>query len=117
MIIRNSIVPKLFSVFISAYAITLYPYIFIRDEGNEITINHERIHLKQQKELLVIGFYILYVLFWLVNLVRYRSFFLAYSAIPFEREAYQNEEDWVYTLNRKKYAWIKYISPSGPKSS
>jgi hypothetical protein len=116
MIITNSIIPKIFSVFIDVYAITLYPFVFIRDEGNEITINHERIHLKQQKELLIIGFYFLYIIFWLVNLIRYRSFFLAYSAIPFEREAYQNEENWVYTLNRKAFAWWKYISPGGPKT-
>ena len=117
MIIKNSKIPKYLSIFISIYAITLYPYVFIRDEGNERTINHERIHLKQQKELLVIGFYVLYFVFWVINLIRYRSFLLAYSAIPFEREAYQNEEDWVYTLNRKRFGWLKYISTSGPKST
>ena len=109
MIIRNSIVPRLLSVFISAYAVAIYPWIFIRDEGNEVVINHERIHLHQQKELLLIGFYFLYVMFWLIGLVRYRSFFTAYYEIPFEREARANEGDWVYTLNRKRWAWRHYI--------
>lgn len=108
MIVRNSIVPKLFSVFINAYAITLYPFIFIRDEGNEVTINHEKIHLAQQKELLVIGFYVLYVMYWLINLAKYRDVYTAYAQIPFELEAYQNDENWVYLLNRKRFDWWKY---------
>tara|TARA_A100001515_G_scaffold80527_1_gene63864 strand:+ start:162 stop:491 length:330 start_codon:yes stop_codon:yes gene_type:complete len=109
MIIKNSIVPKLFSVFINVYAIALYPFVFIRDEGNEVVINHERIHLKQQRELWVIGFYLLYVLFWLINLVRYRDTATAYYELPFEREARVNESDWVYLLNRKRFAWTKYL--------
>tara|TARA_B100000900_G_C20555706_1_gene706721 strand:+ start:67 stop:396 length:330 start_codon:yes stop_codon:yes gene_type:complete len=109
MIIRNSIVPRLLSVFINAYAVTIYPWIFIRDEGNDVTINHERIHLKQQRELWLVGFYLLYVVFWLIGLVRYRSAQIAYEQIPFEREAYQNDKDWVYLLNRKSHAWRHYI--------
>jgi hypothetical protein len=109
MIIRNSRIPRLFSVFISVYAITLYPFVFIKDEGNEVTVNHERIHLAQQKELLVVGFYLLYVLFWLIGVVRYRNFQRAYNEIPFEREAYANDTIWTYLLNRKRFAWTKYI--------
>ena len=108
MIVRNSIIPKLFSVFINVYAITLYPYVFIRDNGNERVITHERIHLKQQRELWIVGFYLLYVFFWLVGVVRYRDFHKAYMDIPFEKEAYSNDESWVYLLNRKRFAWMKY---------
>ena len=106
---KNSIIPKLSSIFINVYAITIYPFIFIRDEGNERTLNHERIHLKQQAELLLIPFYLLYVGFWLFNLLKYRDSQKAYFEIPFEREAYQNDSNWVYTLNRKKFAWVNYI--------
>ena len=108
-IIKNSNIPKLASVFINVYAITLYPYIFISDDGNETTICHEMIHIKQQKELLIVGFYFLYVLSWLVNLPTHRSFHKAYRNIPFEREAYANEKDPLYVINRKKHSWINYI--------
>ena len=108
---KNSIIPKLSSVFINVYAITIWPFVFIRDEGNDKTINHERIHLKQQAELLVLPFYVLYVLFWAINLVRYRNSQEAYYAIPFEQEAYHNDHDWAYLLNRKRFAWLKYINP------
>ena len=117
MIIKNSIIPKLASVFINVYAITLWPFIFIRDEGNEQTIRHEKIHLEQQKELFLIGFYLLYVMFWIVGLFRYRSTQIAYYEIPFEREAYSNDENWVYLLNRKRHDWTKYISASGSEST
>ena len=109
MIVKNSKIPKYMSIFINVYAITLYPYVFIRDDGNERVINHEKIHLRQQKELWIIGFYMLYVAFWLYNLILFRSFYKAYWEIPFEREAYDNDTDWVYLLNRKKHAWRHYI--------
>ena len=112
MIIKNSKVLKFISSFTSIHAIALYPFILIADEGNEETINHERIHIIQQKELFIIGFYLLYILFFVIGLLRYRSIFIAYSSIPFEREAYANEDDWVYTLNRKRFAWRHYISAS-----
>ena len=117
MIIKNSIIPKLSSVFINVYAITLWPFVFIRDEGNERTINHEKIHLAQQKELFLVGFYLLYVAFWIIGLFKYRSTQIAYYEIPFEREAYANDGDWVYLLNRKPHAWRKYISVGGSESS
>ena len=109
MIVKNSKIPKYASIFINVYAITLYPYVFIRDEGNDRVINHERIHLKQQRELWILGFYMLYVAFWLFNLIIYRSFQKAYNEIPFEREAYANDGDWVYLFNRKPHAWRHYI--------
>ena len=112
MIIKNSIVPKLASVFIDVYAITLWPFIFVRDEGNPITLNHENIHLKQQKELLLVGFYVLYTIFWLIGMVKYKNSHKAYVEIPFEREAYANQGDWVYILNRKRHSWTKYLSAS-----
>ena len=46
-------------------AITLYPFIFVRNESDKYDkelINHERINLRQQKELLVLFFYIWYFL-------------------------------------------------------
>ena len=109
MIVKNSKIPKYMSIFINVYAITLYPFVFIRDEGNDITVNHERIHLKQQRELWIVGFYMLYVAFWLVGLMLKRSFQQAYEWIPFEKEAYANDHDMVYLFNRKKHAWRNYI--------
>lgn len=92
-------------------AMNILGVIFARKSANPLsakTINHEGIHTAQMKELLYIGFYILYVLEWLYRLVR--SIFTkenAYRSISFEREAYDHDEDMDYLENRKPYAQWK----------
>ena len=102
----------LLSIFIKIDAITLWPVVVSREPMDQITINHERIHLKQQEELLVIGFYILYVYYWIRGMKKYegskRQRMLAYRNNPFEREAYQHQMSDIYTMRRKAYAWWEY---------
>ncbi len=109
IIIKNSKIPELLSIFISINAITLWPFIIFKGEVNDEVVRHERIHIMQQRELLVIFFYLLYVVFWIFNLVKYRNSYLAYANLPFEREAYANDHDEFYILNRKTFAWLNYI--------
>ena len=70
-------------------------------------INHERIHTAQQRELLFIPFYIIYLIEWFIRLMLYRSSKKAYYNISFEREAYRHGKDLNYLKNRKHYSWIK----------
>ena len=73
-----------------------------------VLVNHEMIHIKQQKELFVVGFYALYVYFWVVNLIWHRmSAADAYRMIPFEIEAYDNQDNLNYLQSRPKFAWFK----------
>ena len=72
-------------------------------------INHERIHTAQQRELLFVPFYIIYVLEWLFRLIQYRNRNKAYLNISFEREAYKNGKNLEYLRSRKLFAWLKYI--------
>ena len=108
--IENSRVPVILSYVspINISAITLGPFIFSRGVMDEVTKRHEEIHWEQTKELLFFGFWILYFVYWVIGLIKYRSGAFAYQQIPFEQEAYQNDEDWVYLLNRKQFAWRKY---------
>ncbi len=69
-------------------------------------MRHEQIHLRQQKEMLVIPFYVFYLLFYLYNLFRFRNHHKAYKQIPFEREAYRHEKETDYLLTRKLWAWV-----------
>lgn len=106
-------------IFISKYivpkgfvGITLFPFIFLKREElkkNEVLINHEKIHLKQQLELLVIFFYLFYFIEWFLKLIKYRNFEKAYKNISFEREAYENEKKGYYIEDRKFWAFLNYI--------
>lgn len=112
-VITNSKIPKYLSFFINIYAITIYPFIIFSDKGSVVTLNHERIHIRQQLELLVVGFYFLYILFWIIGFIKNIKskdrLNLAYNYIPFEKEAYDNDKKLIYILERKPYAWVKYI--------
>lgn len=80
-------------------AITLYPFIFVHNDSDKYDkelINHECIHLQQQKELLVLFFYIWYFLDFLFKYLRYRNWDKAYRNIIFEREAYNNQSNLDY---------------------
>ena len=88
--------------------IALWPFAFIVPElkDDKEIHNHEQIHLAQQRELWVIPFYVLYVLFWVQGLLRRDV--VAYLSIPFEREAYTNQDDPYYLGYRKRFAWVGY---------
>lgn len=93
-IIYNKIIP-----FKGFAAITIWPFIFTRKKQlSNVVINHENIHGKQQLELLIIPFYIIYFIEWL---------FKGYSNISFEKEAYSNQNNLSYLKVRKHYAMWK----------
>jgi hypothetical protein len=90
--------------------ITLYPFIFAKDEEalkDDIFLNHEKIHLAQQKELLVIGFYLIYAIEFAYQYIIYRDSFKAYWNISFEREAYANEKNPEYLSTRERFSQWK----------
>ena len=97
---------KLFGMFTG---ITLWPFIFIfADEVSYRLINHERIHLRQQRELWLLGFYWLYVWDFVRNYWSSRSWSRSYRLIRFEKEAYDRQNQKDYLDIREKHAWKKY---------
>lgn len=78
-------------------------------KSNFVLINHERIHLMQQLEMLVVFFFIFYSIEFMVRLFLFRNWNLAYRNISFEREAYFNEKDLEYLKSRPKWSFIKYL--------
>lgn len=91
--------------------LNLFGFFFTKDASwiDKYVVNHERIHDAQQRELLYIIFYLLYILEWAVRIVQYRNFHKAYMAISFEKEAYAHGDDLSYLKQRKHYAWIKHL--------
>lgn len=93
-------------------AIVIYPFIFTRDKHlkeNDVTMNHEKIHVRQVIEMLIIPFYLWYVLEFFIRLIQYKDKHIAYLNISFEREAYTNENDLNYLKKRKLWTFFKYI--------
>ena len=94
-------------------ALILWPFIFVRKDEEkyytDVVERHEYIHGEQQKEMLILFFYLWYLVEWLIKLVYYRNRMTAYKNISFEREAYKNQNDLAYLDIRKHYAWTKYI--------
>ncbi len=92
--------------------ITIYPFVFLKNKklkNDVVLINHEKIHLRQQIELLIIPFYIIYLIEFLIRLIKYRKWYLAYRNISFEREAYRNENDLNYLKSRPFLAFINFL--------
>ena len=88
--------------------LAVWPFIFLDPQYvSDRLIQHEEIHLKQQVELLVVGFYILYAFYFIKNYIRYRKFYISYRKIPFEIEAFEHQETKNYLENRKRFAWLK----------
>jgi len=92
--------------------IALWPFIILRKKEMKKDLrilNHERIHLQQQAELLVLFFYFWYLIEFLVRWVHYKNRDQAYRNISFEREAYTNEKDLNYLKKRSFYSFMKFI--------
>jgi hypothetical protein len=95
-----------------ANAMALYPIMLFKSKrlkSDQRIINHEKIHFRQQHELLILPFYILYLSQYLINRLKYKDHDLAYRNISFEKEAYSNDHDLTYLKNRKAYAWVRYM--------
>ncbi len=95
-----------------ARAITLYPFVLLRyadDRLDPVLLNHERIHLRQQLELLIIPFYVWYLAEYVWHRRRGMSHVDSYLRISFEQEAYANEHRLGYLRQRHSFAFRKYL--------
>ena len=102
-IVTNNMIP-----FKGYGAITIWPFIFARNTLSRFAINHENIHGEQQKEMLLVFFYIWYAIEYIVRLVIYRNHKEAYHNISFEQEAYIYQYDTIQ--ERKHFIWLKYVT-------
>lgn len=95
-------------------AIALWPFILakkrFRQQGLPASLlRHEMIHWRQQRELLLLPFYFLYVLEWMLKLLVYGRWYKAYRAVSFEREAYRFEHEIGYLKSRRPFAFLRFL--------
>ena len=98
-------------------AITLFGHVFTKMSKTQLEqflnttrgrtmANHEFIHMLQANTFKTkyFGFYMYYIGYWIKNLFTWGFNMNAYYAIPFEKEAYQNENN----LNYYESDWKNY---------
>jgi len=93
-----------FNIKMGIGGLAVFPFIIVpREECKEDTrlINHEKIHIRQQVELLFVGFVILYF---------FELYKKGYMGISFEKEAYKNQHNLEYLKTRKWFSFYKYIN-------
>jgi len=130
-VIYNNIIP-----FKGSKAVTIWPLIFARKSAKwlkDYEENHEKIHLRQQLEVLIASaaviaalilifgwswwwmltslfvYYAGYGIDYAIRYVAYGSPHEAYRNIAVEQEAYLNERDMAYLNQRKAFVWVKYL--------
>ncbi|HEX8016463.1 MAG TPA: hypothetical protein VF465_14635 [Flavobacterium sp.] len=106
LIVAKYLIPKGYR------GMAVYPFILIKyykDQVNVIFLNHEKIHLRQQLEMLILPFFIWYILEFFIRFIQYKNRDLAYRNISFEREAYENETNLTYLKKRSFFQFLKYI--------
>lgn len=96
MVIYNKLIP-----FEGFKAINLFGIIFARKPLSSKDLVHEWVHTQQMKELLYIGFYLIYLIEWVVRL--FINGKQAYNKISFEQEAYNFTGG-----QRGAFGWLKY---------
>lgn len=92
--------------------ITLWPFIVMRTanlQEDRVFINHEKIHIRQQAEMMVIFFFLWYFFEYLFRLLQYRDRYIAYLNISFEREAYTRELELDYLKKRSFWSFLAYL--------
>ena len=107
LIVTKYLIPKGYR------GLAVFPFVFVKygvDKGNKIFVNHEKIHLRQQLELLIIPFFVFYLTEYLVRLAQYKNADLAYRNISFEREAYANELNLAYLRERSFLRFLDYLA-------
>lgn len=92
--------------------VSLWPFVILKNKDLKEDINfvnHEKIHLRQQIELLILPFYIWYLAEYIYRWFQYKDGFLAYKNISFEREAYSQEMKENYLEERKFWAFLQFV--------
>jgi hypothetical protein len=106
VIVSRYLIPKGFR------GITLFPFVIVSGYDlklDSVIINHEKIHIRQQVELLVLPFFIWYGIEFLIKWLIHKDKYFAYRNISFEREAYSNEKDPSYLKQRSFWSFLKYL--------
>ncbi|WGK65434.1 hypothetical protein [Croceiramulus getboli] len=92
--------------------LTIYPFVILKEETlktDQVFLNHESIHLRQQLEMGILPFFVWYSVEFIIRYLRTGNAYTAYRAISFEQEAYTEESNGAYLQERKFWAFLRFI--------
>jgi len=89
-------------------AISLCPLGIYIEKYDKYIVNHERIHWRQQIEMLILPFYMWYLTELFIKRI-YMNKRDAYLSLSFEKEAFKNQNNLDYLNKRKPYSWFKHF--------
>lgn len=94
-------------------AMALWPFVIYKDKKtseNKVIQNHEKIHHRQQIELLILPFYIWYIIEYWAGMFKHKfKHEISYRNISFEIEAYKHESNMTYLKKRAYFSHWKYF--------
>ena len=93
------------------YGIAIFPFLILKNKNlvyDKIFLNHEKIHFRQQLEMLIIPYYFIYFTELAANLFIYKNMEEAQLNICFEREAFEMQQDMDYLKNRRFWAFLDW---------
>lgn len=105
LIVSKFLVPNGFS------GISIYPFILLKNsdlKNDEVFLNHEKIHLRQQIQLAIVLFFVWYALEYFYLLIKKQNKRNAYRNISFEKEAYDNEDNLDYLKKKQWWNFLNY---------
>lgn len=104
--IYNKVIP-----FKGYKAVTIWPFIFVRKGARFTAVDerHEEIHGRQQVELLLLPFFILYFAEWVVRFLWHLNVKEAYKNLSFEKEAFAHQSDEGYLDKRRHYEEFRIL--------
>ncbi len=94
-------------------AMALWPLLIFKDQesrNNKVVFNHEKIHHRQQLELLILPYYIWYFLeYWYAMFKNGFRHHTSYMQVSFEKEAFANESKLDYLDTRPFLSSLNYF--------
>ena len=106
LIISKYFIPKGYQ------GVTVFPFVILKEKLQKddlVLINHEKIHLRQQSELLVLPFFVWYFVEFMIRWFVYKDRNKAYRNVSFEREAYAYESDLGYLKTNSFWSFIRFL--------
>jgi len=95
-----------------ALAAACWPLLIVKDEkGIAVWVmNHEKIHLRQQLSLLIVGSLVLWIIEYIHGRIFLRlSAYETYLHMSGEQEAYLNQNNFNYLQERRLFAQFHYF--------